>query len=167
MESQILADALRSVREPIEKFIATGIYANPYQDEDMPQELIESAGFISAQQTQRVCRSVAKELKRPFIIMSPVIRTGNWIRKNDRWVRQACEPAFEVAHIQMPKRKYLMPLVTPLLLAGGDTETAASVWELHQHSNWCFQIHNEQLWLEYRAAMDRPEMREARRLPPL
>jgi hypothetical protein len=167
MESRILADALRSVHDPIAKFIKTGIYSNPHHDPDMPKELMESSGAISSQQTQRVCRAVANELKRPFIIMSPIIHVMKWERVNGRWTSTRHEPKFSHVYIVIPKRKYLMPLVTPLLLACGDMGTSAPVRERHRYSLWNFHIHVEELWNEYRAGLDRPEMRAARRLPPI
>lgn len=165
MESKILQDALRSVREPIEKFIETGIYTNPWADEDIPDELRDSLGFVSEQQTQRVCRMVAKELKRPFIIVTPVISEYVWERVNGRYTSRKTERTFQRAHIKMPRRKYLMPLVSPLILA--ESGPTGPVRHIHEHSNWYFHITNEALWNDYRAALDRPEMRAARKLPPL
>lgn len=58
-----------------------------------------------------------------------------------------------------------MPLVSPLLLAAGPAGSAVS--DRSEVGNWVFIINNEDLWNEYRASLDRPEMRAARKLEPL
>jgi hypothetical protein len=166
MESKVLDEAIRSVRDPILKFIETGIFCNPYSDPDMPPEVLESVGFISDTQTQRVARMVAKELRRPFIIMTPVIKKFEWSNASGKWVRKRVDPTFSHVYVKIPKRKYLMPIVAPLLLTCSDTGKGL-VTQGGEESNWVFNIHSEALWVEYRAALDRPEMRAARRMPPL
>lgn len=163
MESKVLADALFSVREPVEQFIRTGIYSAPYSGDYMPKEVLESTGFISDTQTQRVARMVAKELKRPFIIMSPIMNIYRWELVNGRYTRVSQKEEFYHAHIEIPKRKYLMPIVTPLILAENGKDVVAKC----RQTLWVFTIRNENLWNEYRASLDRPEMRIARRMKPL
>lgn len=162
MESKVLADALFSVRAPVEQFIKTGIYSDPYQSEYMPDEVLQSSGFISDQQTRRVARMVAKELKRPFITMSPVIIGYKWERKDGRWHREPVDLRFSHTWIEVPRKKYLLPIVNPLILAENGKEVVARC----KATLWCFGIYNEQLWKDYRASMDRPEMRIARRMKP-
>lgn len=173
-----LTDALKSIEIPITQFIETGIYTNPFamDEEQMPQEVKDSSGFVSDTQTQRICRMVAKELKRPFIIMTPVIMNYEWRRVNGQYRRVDVNPTFRHTYIHMPKRKYLTPLVTPLLLAAGnnvggsylaDKHPDIAVWAGREKTNWQFFIRSEQLWNEYREALDRPEMRIARRMQPL
>jgi hypothetical protein len=163
MESKVLADALFSVREPVEQFIKTGLYSDSFNGDYMPKDVVESSGFISDQQTRRVARMVAKELKRPFIIMSPVINGYKWENINGRWQREAVDPKFSHAWIEVPKKKYLLPIVNPLILA----ENGEGMKHRHRETLWCFEIYNGDFWNEYRAAMDRPEMRIARKMKPL
>jgi hypothetical protein len=170
MESKIFDEAIRSVRDPILQFIETGIFGNPWGGDTVPEEVLASKGFISATQTQRVCRMVAQELKRPFIIMTPYIERRVWTQtpKPDGTTRWECKPVprrFRSTHIKMPKRQYLMPLVSPLLLAAGPA--GSPVTDRSEVGNWVFIINDEGLWNDYRASLDRPEMRAARKLPPL
>lgn len=150
--SAILGNALASVHGPIMQFVETGIYSNP----DYDDQYGDYDHRISNNQVRRVARFVAKELKRPFIEMTPVYYTRTYHGRK----YTVHEPMFRSARVFMPKRKYLMPLVTPLLLAEGSVQVLSS----EMATLWNFRITDEDMWKEYRAAMDRPEMRKARKL---
>lgn len=180
IESQVLNDALASVYLPVQRFLETGFYRGPFCDEEIPEHLRTWERMISDTQTRRICRAVAREQKRPFIQLyeswskTEMAATdekneyGNPIYK----YQTLPEPRFNYVAVVVPKRKYTMPLVTPLLLVAPDQAdwrpgTRPLVSSFRMHSYWKFQIYDLDFWREYSAAFDRPEMRAARRLPPL
>jgi len=140
--------AIHTIEEPVRRFIETGLFDERTWAYTDPKAAALRCD-VSNVQVRRIARAVAKELNRPFIVASEIVnRDGQWI----------------AAEIQMPKRKYLMPLVSPLLLAS--EAKAGPVYCRHKSTLWSFRINDQTLWNEYRAALDRPEMRAARKLPP-
>jgi hypothetical protein len=156
--------ALRSVEEPILNFIKTGLFDDNWYS--LPEEIRASRTSVALVQTRRIARKVAKELKRPFIIASEVIAANYWDANQRRWITSPTLQ-WRSAYIEIPKRKYLMPLVTPLFLIDRTANSPVSNSRRQESSLWTFNITDRDFWLEYRAALDRPEMRAARKLPPL
>lgn len=159
--SKVFSRAIDSVRVPLEHFIKTGFY-DPhslagYEPEDI-------ADF----QTRRVCRQIAKEMKRPFIRCYGVI--SNYHFNGSKWEKYD-DPKWESGYLEVPKRKYLMPLITPLLLAAPDPHRWASrnkenpVWQMPCQSLWQFKIYDRELWEKYYDfVLNDPDCRKARRL---
>lgn len=157
--------ALRSVEKPIMDFIQTGLFNDDWSA--LPEEARIARACVSIAQTRRIARRVAKELKRPFIVSSEFISRNYWCGAARRWL-ESDEPRWRSAYIEMPKRKYLMPMVTPLLLVADANNAPVVRYQRGENSSlWRFEFKNRDFWLEYRAALDRPEMRAARKLPRL
>jgi hypothetical protein len=195
--SKVLDNALLTVAAPVLRFIETGIHEASFTvDDPAEREGVWAEGAISSQQTTRVVREVARELKRPFVAMYAF--RDRWSYKSQHsmagttyysygkpWrgyqdIKQLPKPVFSHAYVRVPRRKYAFPLVAPLLLAAPETPKYApttvrnkpgykppTVTNYSGATYWRFQIYNEEMWDSYRASMDRPEMREARRMPPL
>lgn len=162
---------LDSVRLPIEHFIKTGFW-DPHALDGWEEN------DISEQQVRNKCRQVARELKRPFIIAHPVMqfyehrptgKTNSYGHPSYKWTRLE-QPRFSHAFVEVPKRKYLYPLVSSLLLLpqgqsrwdSGDGKAAIS---LDYASLWQFRINDETLWRQYYDfILNDPECRAARRL---
>lgn len=182
-QSKVLSAAIDSVRVPIENFIRTGIFSGIYDRTLVSRDISHSDGCVAGGQVQRIARYTAKELKRPFIIMEPVVRGFTWSLANGRWRKEIHDPRFSHVFVRIPKRKYLMPIAAPLLLAAPEPVThhrtaIQRVTDPHhdekfpviqraERTNWVFNICSEEFWHDYRAALERPEMRAARKLPPL
>jgi hypothetical protein len=159
-----LQHALRSVEEPVLKFIETGLFDDNWFS--LPEEMRASKASVALVQTRRIARKVAKELKRPFILASEVVATNYWDPMQRRWVTNT-RPEWRHAYMEIPKRKYLIPIASPLLLVAGAANSPVGNMSRDNSSIWRFTIQDRGFWNEYRAALDRPEMREARKLPPL
>lgn len=163
--SKVFQRAVDSVRIPLEHFIKTGFY-DPnslvgYEPEDI-------ADF----QVRRVCRQIAKEGKRPFIRCYAVESLHTFDRTTMRWEKND-KPKFEYGYVEVPKRKYLAPLVAPLLLAApeaqgryyANTKDGEHVWQLSSVTLWQFRVYGKDLWDKiYDYMLNDPECRKARRL---
>jgi hypothetical protein len=157
--SKVLAAALASVQEPIQHFIDTGLFVEPrYQ-------LIEGVdASVGMTQVRRICRHVAGELRRPFIVISDISTMHE--RVNGSWVTLD-EPVWSHAHITMPRRKYLVPLMAPLVL-GDKTKEIQTNWDTPNTSLWTAVIRDRSIWTEYYdRLLNDPDMRRARRTPVL
>lgn len=165
--SKVLTEAIASLQRPIEHFIETGIYSCALTFGGDGEEENLTANDISHMQVSRICRAVAKELRRPFIQMNPVIRRWNWEIASGGTYRAKPIPAQWLhAEVTIPCLKYLAPIAAPLLLAAGEDPTDP-VYRREKATLWQFRINSYELWLDYRVSMDRPEMRKARRMKPL
>jgi hypothetical protein len=193
--SKTLDNALSTVAAPALRFIETGIHEESWTVDDPDEhEGVWARGAISPHQTSRVVREVAKELKRPFVAMYAVRQRWQYRSRYQpgtvhhsstkpgsyyKDIQKLPQPVFSHGHIHVPKRQYLLPLVRTLILATVSQQMPS--WrqlndaehkkpDVLNHSLatiWRFRIYNEEMWGDYRASMDRPEMRAARRLPPL
>jgi len=162
--SKVFNRAIDSVRLPLERFMATGFYdpftLNGYEPED-----------IAAFQVRRACRKLAKEQKRPFIRCHVVETTYQWDHNAAKWVKLA-KPGWEFGYVEVPKRKYLAPLVAPLLLAApdeivpqGTVLAKAPVIQVASKSLWIFHIRDYEFWTKYYDfILNNPDCRKARRL---
>ena len=163
---------IASVDLPLKHFVDTGFW-NPYVVEGWTDSDIGDT-FV-----RRACREVAKELKRPFIqCFASVSTTESYDtgKKNAHGypiydVRPLPEPRFSSGYIEVPKRKYLIPLVAPLLLAAGEPtrrwnqNATAPVANNSVASLWQFRITSEELWNQYyEFVLNDPDCRKARRL---
>lgn len=103
---------------------------------------------------RKFARRVAKEAKRPFV---QVYRYYEHRRKEDG-MHDWGHPIETGIRVEMPKRRYLAPLVNPIILAGFPS--------MHYSSVWGFYIKDKefaQQYLEYFAT--REEFRKALKLP--
>ena len=104
---------------------------------------------------RKFARRVAKEAKRPFV---QVYRYYEYQRTATGIDFDYKNPVEVGIRIEMPKRRYLAPLVNPIILAGFPS--------MHYSSVWGFRIKDKefaQQYLEYFAT--REEFRKALRLP--
>lgn len=159
-----------SVRLPLEHFIKTGFW-DPYI------LLGYTASDISDVQVRKACRLAAQEVKRPFVQCYAVFQRGEWQNQGSqngyKWVDYP-EPKWVNGFVEMPKRRYLSPLVAPLLLAAPDETTfysrygkpPAQVVRNQSRTLWSFRVFDRALWDEYYAfVLNDPDCRKARRLP--
>lgn len=142
-----------SVRLPIEHFVKTGFW-NPNVLPDRKSE------DISDQQVRRACRTVAKEMKRPFIVCHPTVQWS--YRDPDTGLMvEYPEPRVVGGFIEVPRRKYLHGHVATLLLAGN----SKLIRHVQQATLWAFRIYDVTLWNEYYDfVLNDPECRAARKL---
>lgn len=159
--SKVYAKAIQCLSGPVDHFIETGFYnlasAGEYGD-----------GWISEPQVRRICREIAKEQKRPFIQASEYYATNGY----DQAARKPYKldkPIWNNAWIEMPKRKYLLPLATPLLLASGDNDTTYkpgdAIMPYRQETIWSWRIVDKSFWDEYyNFILNDPDCRRARKL---
>lgn len=171
MESKIYARTLASLQVPFDHFLKTGFFdvytVEGYETADIPEQIVR--GRI---------RRMAKELKRPFIRCHPVIGFGEWRKVIESDGEQYKyfkhdEARFEWGFVEMPKRKYLMPLIAPLLLAAPEaefryhTDDSKPVQQYHSQSLWEFKIFDRQFWNQYYDfVLNDPDCRKARGLTP-
>jgi hypothetical protein len=158
---------IASVELPLRHFIETGFW-NPDSIEGWTDSDIGDT-FV-----RRACRTVARELKRPFIqcyatfLTSESYDTGKR-SENGRIIydmRPLPAPRFNYAFVEIPKQKRLAPLAAPLLLlperyqgnnTAGFTQHRTTLWQAH--------ITSEELWNQYYDfVLNDPECRKARRL---
>lgn len=161
MESKTFDRIIDSVKLPIEHFARTGFWdpyaIEGYQPEDISDTIVRSA-----------CRKVAKGQKRPFIKLFKHMRRQQWTQ--NRYVTYP-DPVFTMGIVSVPKRKKLLSIVTPLLLAAPEPtkryqpNRQASVVQFELASLWEFQVYDESFWDGYYAyALNDPECRKARGL---
>jgi hypothetical protein len=157
---------IASVQLPLLHFVETGFW-NPYALPDWTENDIGDT-FV-----RRATRHVAKELKRPFIQCYAILGNKEYDAVTGKYV-PVPEPRFTSAFIEVPRRKYLMPLVAPLLLAAGESEPLwqrnmdRPVWQSSCATLWQFRFGNRTLWDEYYAfVLNDPDCRKARKLAPL
>lgn len=161
--SQHLTRTLEFLQKPIDAMLATGLFEEPNW-KDAP---------ISPIQIRKVARTVAREQKRPFILGGESFANGSHSRgANNEWVYTKYDaPKWEHAYLTVPKKQYLMPLVSPLTLASVDEFEAYGkapvppVTHRHGKTYWSFKINDRTFWNEYLQALTtRPEMRQAMKL---
>lgn len=168
MESKIYARALDSIRLPVEHFLATGFY----DEASLPGSNWDAD--VSLQQVSRIVRKVAQELKRPFIECSARLVSYQYVDDTSKPPRSyggyhqkridLPEPVWSYGTITMPKRKYLMPMLTPLLLAAKEDRTAP-VWDRTSPTLWHFIVNSKEFWDEYYPfILNDTDCRKARKL---
>ncbi len=140
------------LRDPIIKFVETGVFFMP----DWVDYDAKFSELVTPIQIRKIARKCAKELKRPFLIAN-VEYKHTIDAKTNRYGR--VEPhEFLRARLKIPKMKYTMPLVHPLMLAGAELAGR----------QWTFSFRDETFFNNYLTMIQtRPEMRAALRLPPL
>ena len=125
---------------------------------------------------RRIVRQAAKELKRPFIVASEYIELHGMEWKEAQDLPRS-QRRFKVmtTSLRIPNRKYLSPIITPLLMAG--TENKGIPWS--ERAKYPILKHvgptvvsitftDQNLFDEYTHEIKtREEMRAALRLPPL
>lgn len=164
--SKVANRAIASVHLPIAHFVETGLYdpnAVPGYDR----------ADISEVQVRRVCRQVAKDLKRPFIQCYSYMQTGHHVPDGvnaqgypkSKYV-ELDAPRFASGIFYCRKAKYLAPLVAPLLLLNDDEIARSGVgWNSSGNSFWQYQIKDHQLWTSfYEHVLNDPDCRKARGL---
>lgn len=158
---------IASVELPLQHFIETGFW-NPYTVEGWTESDIGDT-FV-----RRACRSVARELKRPFIQCYPFFKTTERIQNGSLtahgnplydWVTLPT-PVFSYGFVEIPKRKRLAPLAAPLLLLPERYHGDGSMGFLqHRETLWQARITNEELWNDYyNFVLNDADCRKARRL---
>ena len=159
MKSIVLDYAMRSLREPIEQFIETGLYQHydASEEEDLPVKKtgsFGSDGAVPGVSVKSICRLVAKELKRPFITCTEIWAYSNWdakLRKTPpRWCR---------GYITVPAQKKLLSHYLPLTLLPPETArvTGRTVIAVQIRNQAFFEAYRERLLTD-------PHMRAARGL---
>jgi hypothetical protein len=153
-----------SVRLPLQHLIETGFWNPcivPYGGE----------ASIGDNSLRPAAREIAKELKRPFIRCYAHITDRIWDNASRQYVSLP-GPVFGEGYVEVPKRKYLMPLVAPLLLAANEVtyryrhDTTKPVYNISCNSLWQFTVCNETFWNEYyEFVLNDPVCRKARKLP--
>jgi hypothetical protein len=165
--SQVLSRALESVQAPINHFIETGFWN--------PNVLVDhKPGDVTDVQVRKICRAVARELKRPFISCHPTFSYGRHVLDKEgvyQW-EPLDKPEFAGGYVSVPKQKRLTPLVATLILASSADKP------LHQRATpkfpltaygqktlWTFRIADKTMWDEYYSyVLNDPDCRKARRL---
>lgn len=158
-----------SIEQPVRHFVETGFWVEPLWEE----------GKISYAQVRRVVRDIAKELKRPFIVCGSAYRTYEH-RDTGRkdlhgyTIYERIEydtPRFSHGYVEVPKRKYLLSIVAPLLLLPEGSEyipvnkLMSPVFNVSTSKLWQFRIDSEEFWNEYyNFALNDPDCRRARKL---
>jgi hypothetical protein len=153
-------ESLRYITAPIDEFLQNGFYIEPeYQDKQITPVAI-----------RRVIRAAAKEAKRPLIIVSNIRDIyGHDPVTNEYRRLPAGTGKWRGAWVRLPKRKYLIPLVTPFLLAaGGPNAGRGGVVECRERVGiWDFYVRDEALLIGFITAMQNdPDIRRALRLAP-
>lgn len=160
--SKRFARTLESVRAPIQSFIDTGIFEEGIMGKD------DWDCDISIVQVRRAARKVAAELKRPFIVVedySTYYNRSYGIDSEGRSVynfERLDEPRWVNTHISIPKRKYLVDHVTPLILASENREVC---FDRSTPGLWVFTIQDYPFWQNYQTfLLNDPDLRRARKL---
>lgn len=154
--SKVFDRVVASVQAPLQHFIETGFW-NPYALEGWEE------GDIAEHGVRGSCRVMSKELKRPFIRAHPVISSTQW--DGEKWVRHP-KPIFTHGLVEVPKRKYLVPLIAPLTLAA--TRDSKTIRDASGTTLWEFHIYDREAWDNYyQYLLNDPDCRRARKLPPL
>lgn len=157
--SQVFTRTVASVQAPLQHFIETGFW-NPHALEGWEE------GDITEHVVRGSCRIMSKELKRPFIRAHP----------SYSWQHQPVDPEtnyappplriFRCGVVEVPKRKYLAPLIAPLTLAA--TSDSKTIRDASGATLWEFYIYDRQLWDQYyQYLLNDPDCRKARKLAPL
>lgn len=154
--SQVFVRTVASVQAPLQHFIETGFW-NPHALDGWQE------GDISDQVVRGSCRIMSKELKRPFIRAHPVISYNEYV--DGKWERRD-RPVFNHGLVEVPKRKYLVPLIAPLTLAS--SKDGSSIRDRSGSTLWEFYIYDPELWDQYyEYLLNDPDCRKARKLAPL
>lgn len=141
MQSEALETAVRSLRDPVEKFLQDGIFRHTCL-------WTTNKLGISDVQVRAIAREVARLHKRPFIVY----------KERYKWDEIGLATLDRV-DIIIPKQRRLVGHVSALLLTD-QSITGATIWECKGvHVDlWKKILHN---WLTD------PDLRAARKAPPL
>jgi hypothetical protein len=165
--SKVYQRALDSLQVPIKHFMETGFW----NENALPRW---EAPDISYPQVRRIARQIAKEAGRPFITATETIERTRWTADTSRpdghggyYMKRVKldEPRWARAYISMPKRKFLLPLVSPLLLAASN-EGGSPIYDRSGATLWEFTINDHSFWVGYYDfILTDPDCRKARKLP--
>lgn len=104
---------------------------------------------------RKFARRVAKEAGRPFVQVYRQYRYRQRQNETDPWVSEECG-----IRIELPKRKYLAPIVNPLMLAGFNPGYYKGLWSI--------AVDDTEFAKQYLSYFEtREEFRKALKLPPL
>lgn len=147
---QCLEKSKQILDEVTDRLITKGYYMPPsYTEWGMSWKDV----IIPEPTLRKFARRVAKEAKRPFVQVYRWYRYKPRITNDEPWV--SVESGIR---IEMPKRRYLAPLINPLELAGfsgGGYDTI-----------WCYTIEDQDFAKEYLSYFEtREEFRRALKLP--
>lgn len=163
---------IASVDLPLKHFIETGFW-NPFAVEGWTESDIGDT-FV-----RRACRTVARELKRPFIQCYAGFSTTEQVPSGEKSQNGYTlyktvplpAPRFSYGFVEIPKQKRLVPLVAPLLLLPnrydimGKGLNSAAAYTSHLTTLWQVRIQDQELWNQYYDfVLNDPECRAARRL---
>lgn len=132
----IYTDTVMQLRRITEGFMQTGFA-------DITESNSDDTYLLHTPMVSKYMRKVAKELKRPPLMVRRYYST---------------------VHLVVPKRKYLMPIVSGLIIAADEKNighwSSATLWE--------FRFYKLEMFEEWRKnILAIPECRQALKLPPL
>jgi hypothetical protein len=160
----VLEEQKRILDEVADGIITKGYYRVPellveHENEDWRERY--KRVIIPAMTVRKFARRVCKEHKRPFIMVD---RWADWRRGPDGNYKRFCEGVW----LEIPKRRYLMPIVNCLRLAAvEDVNTDGVYWNRNCKSVWWFGIRDQAFAREYLSFFEtREEFRKAVKLPP-
>lgn len=167
-KSKTMDAVYKQLEEPISRFLETGLHADPLI---LPGEW--KGIFIPPQTVRRIVRAVAKDLRRPFVEVGTIYTVYEFNAATQRW--EPTDPILLGGFIKVPKRKYLTPLVAPLM--AGDKglpprpfkhkDPEPGIYSRHGKTYWLFHIHDFDLFKSYLEAIKEDDhIRAALRLPP-
>ena len=166
--------------EGLKSFFELGYF---YWERQIAAHQARDYNMIPEPTLRYIDRTIARQMKRPYVrasynewrdykrdangMLIPKPGTAHDYEYNDEVKR--------TAYLTVPRRKYLSPIINPLMLAAQKREYQYGRWNddaaVTYWSNtrdFYFTFTNIDLWLEYRHLMaTREEMREALKLPPL
>ncbi len=164
-----LPEALASLTQPVQFFIDHGLFYHGAAKDDGGY----SKHDIPEAQVRRIARHVAQELKRPFIVCSEIYRYREYDSVTYSRLKSD-KPVWGHGYIEIPKRKALAMLATPLLLAASEKtgnrwatpRQGAAVIEVSRQTLWAFTVCSRELWDEYKSfLMNDNDARAARKAP--
>ena len=150
-ESKVVNTVMSEILDPIKKQLETGIFFYP---------TYTIGGLVRPIHVGKYARAVAKEHGWPFVQAGYIAENYKWDAAQRKYLRLK-EPLITGGWLQAPKRQYLLPLVTPLLLAEDDKR---SVWEkgirlANLKSLWRFYIHDVDVFEAFmQSALSSPEI---------
>lgn len=172
IKSKTVDAVYKQLEGPINHFLETGLHADPVL---LPEEWKNI--FIRPAQTRRIVRAIAKELGRPFVQVGTLYTMYEFNAGTRRW--ESRDPVLLGGYIQVPRRKYLTPLVAPLMAGDrgpaprrftpyyGAPRHEPGIYSQHGASYWLFHIHGFDLFKSYLEAIKEDDhIRAALRLPP-
>jgi hypothetical protein len=172
---KVIDVAKDSIEKAYQQWLTTGIYydggrLNPDGSYNYDRSDLGVPNFI----VRRIVRQAAKELKRPFVVASEYIELHGMDWKIAQDLPRA-ERRFKVitTSLKIPNRKYLSPIITPLLMAGTENKnipwSERTKYPILKHvgpSVVSIVFTDQKLFNEYTHEIQtREEMRAALRMP--